>query len=73
MKCQIYILYKQKSFVWEPEIQFWPPKYFESHVIEEKSKKPPKSLTSEILTITLPPIISSTNHCTVKFVKSADL
>ena len=41
---------KAKSLVWEPEIQFWPLKYFESHVIEEMSKKRPKNLTSEILT-----------------------
>jgi len=35
----MYILSKQKSLVWVQEIHFWPPKYFEKHMIKEKTAK----------------------------------
>ena len=44
MNCPIYVLFKQKSFVWVLAIHFRAPKYFERHVSEEKSKKTAKKL-----------------------------
>jgi len=40
----LYISYlDKKSFVWVPAILFWPPKYFEGHVSQEKSKNHQKT------------------------------
>jgi len=73
MNCHIYILFRQKkSLAFVPKIHFWPPNYFERHVIEEKSKKPPKYLTSEIFAKTLAPIISLADCRIVEFWSSAD-
>ena len=72
MNCQIYILPTQKSYVWVLQIHFWPPKYLERERIEEKIQKPPKNLTSDILTDTLPPNISSKNRPIIDFLGSID-